>query len=91
MPKYIEQVIWTIALTVVFFMDVSSSEGSLCVFKFLGINFCPGCGLGHSVYYALHFDFYNSFQHHLMGPFVTLAILIQIFKPFIKLTKVKLL
>lgn len=90
MPKYLEQVIWTFALTVVFFMDVSSSGTSLCVFKFLGINSCPGCGLGHSVYYALHLDFYSSFQHHAMGPLVTLAILNQIFKPFYKLTKVKL-
>lgn len=89
MPKYTEPVTWTFALMLLFFMDVSSSAGSLCVFRFLGINDCPGCGLGHAVYYALHFDFMRSFEQHVMGPIVTMAILIQIFKSFFKQTKVE--
>ena len=90
MPKYIEQVVWTLALIVLFFMDTSLSTDSLCVFKFFGVNSCPGCGLGHAIYHALHFELVRSLQYHVLGPFVTLAIFIQILKPILKQVKIKL-
>jgi hypothetical protein len=90
MPKYTEQMVWTCALIVLYFMNSSSSGGSLCVFRFFGIGSCPGCGLGHAIYYALHLDFIRSFQHHILGIPVTIGILIQIFKPFCKHTNIKL-
>jgi hypothetical protein len=48
-------------------MDASQSGSSLCVFKFIGFNSCPGCGLGHSIHHALHLRFGQSFQAHWFG------------------------
>ncbi|MCU7550576.1 DUF2752 domain-containing protein [Chitinophagaceae bacterium LB-8] len=90
MPKYTEQVIWTFSLIALFFMDVTPSQESLCLFKHFGFEFCPGCGLGHSIYYALHFDLIRSVQFHILGPFATMAILFQILKPFFSIIKIKL-
>lgn len=90
MPKFFQQIIWAIALIALYFMDASSAEGSLCVFQFLGFHDCPGCGLGHSIHDILHLRFEQSFQHHVLGLPVTVAILIQIFIPHIKQPKIKL-
>lgn len=90
MPKYFEQVIWALALISIYFMDTSSLERSICVFKFFGFTSCPGCGLGHAVYNVLHFNLARSFEHHIFGLPVTLALLIQIFRPIVKQSKIKL-
>ncbi len=90
MPKYTEQAIWTCALIVLFFMNSSSSGDSVCTFRFIGIDSCPGCGLGHAIHDALHFNFIRSWQHHVLGIPVIIAILIQIFKPFCKRSNIKL-
>jgi len=53
---------------------VEKKETSLCLFRLLGIGQCPGCGLGHSIYYALHLKLAVSFQHHPFGIFAVLVI-----------------
>ena len=40
---------------------------SLCLFKWLGLDFCPGCGLGHAVSYLFHGDIARSWQAHPLG------------------------
>jgi uncharacterized protein DUF2752 len=44
---------------------------SLCPFDavgdFLGLSFCPGCGLGHSVAYLARGQFAASFGAHPLG------------------------
>jgi hypothetical protein len=74
---------WTAALLGMYLMDPGGQGGSLCLFRFLGLESCPGCGLGHAVHYALHLDFSSSWQAHWLGVPVTLAILTVILKPFI--------
>ena len=65
--KWLEPAIWLIALLALFFMSPKDSLPSLCVFKFLGVNGCPGCGIGHAIHHALHLQFYKSFEAHLFG------------------------
>ena len=48
-------------------MDEQKTESSLCMFKWLGVDHCPGCGIGHSIHYALRLNLTASFQHHPMG------------------------
>jgi Protein of unknown function (DUF2752) len=90
MPKYFQQITWATALIILFFMNAASGAASLCLFKFLGITSCPGCGLGHAIHEILHLRFEESFENHLLGLPVTVAILFQIFFPHIKQSKIKL-
>jgi len=53
---------------------------SLCIFKFLGITFCPGCGLGHSISYLFHGNIQASFSSHPLGIFAVIIILFRIYK-----------
>lgn len=85
--KYGEQLTWTGALLFLFFMDVSYPGASLCFFKFLGFASCIGCGLGHSIHYALHLDVASSFKEHLFGVPATLIIIVYLFNSFVKTNK----
>lgn len=65
-----EAVVWTAGLVALACTN-PDQEGlfSLCVFKWLGFSFCPGCGLGHAVAYLFHGELIHSFQAHPLGPF----------------------
>ncbi|MFZ4463508.1 MAG: DUF2752 domain-containing protein [Bacteroidales bacterium] len=64
---YLEAFIWLVALVLLAFMDPYSTQPSLCVFHHLGIESCPGCGLGHSISAAFHGKFVLSFVTHPLG------------------------
>jgi len=64
----IELLFWFAAILFLFYLNPADSQLSLCVFRWIGIEHCPGCGLGHSIYHALHGRFAQSFHEHLMGP-----------------------
>ena len=70
----LELLVWVSALCALYFMDMNSVN-SFCVFKWIGIEFCPGCGIGHSINYALHLDFVASFKEHFFGTPALLIIL----------------
>ena len=40
---------------------------TICPLKNLGIDSCPGCGLGNSISYLFHGDFISSFSAHPFG------------------------
>jgi len=63
-----ELFIWVSAIFVLYSLP-ESSGGSLCLLKALGQDWCPGCGLGHSIQAALHGDWKHSFAVHSMGIF----------------------
>ena len=42
---------------------------SFCIFKIVGIDFCPGCGLGRSISMIYHGDISGSFSMHPLGIF----------------------
>ncbi len=65
--KHMELCFWIAALFLLFFMNAGSAGQSLCFFHWLGITWCPGCGIGHSIHYALHLQFGASFQQHPIG------------------------
>ena len=72
---WLELLCWSAALIVLFFMPVNVSERSLCVFRLIGFDSCPGCGLGHAIHYALHLQFGQSFHEHILGVPAVLIIL----------------
>ncbi len=65
--KHAESVFLIAALIWLFFMQPNEPEVSLCFFRWLGIAWCPGCGIGHSIHYALHAQFETSVNHHILG------------------------
>jgi len=45
----------------------SNAHLTLCGFKLIGIDNCPGCGLGRSISFLFRGDFQNSFEMHPLG------------------------
>ena len=64
--KHFEVTMWITALIILFFMN-GTNDNSLCLFRFIGFTHCPGCGIGHAIHDALHFQFANSFKYHPLG------------------------
>jgi hypothetical protein len=66
--KYFELIFWVAALTALGMSNpAAATHFTLCPFKLMGINWCPGCGIGHSIAYLLHGDIARSFQAHWLG------------------------
>ncbi len=73
--QYFELLFWITALVLLFFMEVNLLAPTLCVFRWLNIGHCPGCGIGHAIHYALHLQLSISFQQHPLGIAAVLIIL----------------
>ncbi|PWK67656.1 uncharacterized protein DUF2752 [Mucilaginibacter oryzae] len=54
-------------LSMAFAAPADESHFTLCPLKLMGIGWCPGCGLGHSIIYLLHGDVAASFNAHWLG------------------------
>lgn len=81
--KYLELTAWTGGLVSLAVMDPGTdAHYSFCFFKLIGIKFCPGCGLGHSISYLFHGNVSASFDAHPLGLFAVLVILARIYKLF---------
>jgi hypothetical protein len=82
-----ELITWTAALVLLFFMVPSHEHLTLCPLNNVGLDFCPGCGIGRSIHYAMWLNFKASFQHHPLGLFGLAVILHRIFILVVKLFK----
>jgi hypothetical protein len=82
MRKYLESLIWLLALGFLFFMDPDTIMPSLCLAKLAGFSSCPGCGIGHAMHYFMHLEISRSVSAHYLGIPATLLIGYQTVKPF---------
>jgi len=74
---------WIGALIFVLTINPYGTEHhSLCLFKNLGISFCPGCGLGRSIALIFRGDIVGSFQMHPLGIPALVMIFLRITKLF---------
>ncbi|WP_317163649.1 DUF2752 domain-containing protein [Mucilaginibacter aquatilis] len=48
------------------------------MFKIVGVNWCPGCGIGHSISWLLHGNIQQSFKAHWLGIPALLVIIYRI-------------
>lgn len=69
-----EAIVWICALILLATMNPYTTQPSLCMFHALGIDSCPGCGLGHAISAAFHGQFVLSFETHPLG-IVTILLL----------------
>ena len=74
-----EALIWILGFTyLAFFNSPDTTHFTICPFANLGIEFCPGCGLGNSISYLFKGDFIASFHSHPLGIFALFIIIIRI-------------
>lgn len=78
---YFELTFWISALTLLAIMPPGTDPHySFCIFKLMGIKFCPGCGLGHSISYLFHGNITASLKAHPLGIFAVIIILYRIYQ-----------
>ena len=66
----LELIMWIIALVYLMFINpYQLNHFSFCVFKMIGIDFCPGCGIGRSISMIYHGDIIGSLKMHPLGIF----------------------
>jgi len=78
--RYFELTIWIVALICLALMN-PANEGhfTLCPLKTMGVTWCPGCGLGHSISYLFHGNIKNSFHAHWLGIPVVIVLFYRIY------------
>jgi len=82
---HLEAWFWFLALlSMALTTPTHETHFSFCIFKLLGIDFCPGCGLGHSIIFLFHGDFAESWNSH---PLAILAVAVLIHRIIIILYK----
>lgn len=75
-----EAVLWSIGLIYLLFINpYQPQQYTLCPFHNLGIDFCPGCGLGRSISLMYHGDFIHSLKSHPLGIIAFVLIASRIF------------
>lgn len=63
-----EALFWSVGLLYLLLVNpYDTSHVTLCPHKYLGFEFCPGCGLGRSISMFYHGDFLHSFKTHPLG------------------------
>ena len=71
----VEAFIWITALIFLALLEpAESTHFTLCPFSAMGIDFCPGCGLGRSVSYILHGEIATSLMVHPLGIFALIIL-----------------
>lgn len=70
-----EAYVWTGALVALACTDPTAPGVlDLCLFKHLGLSFCPGCGLGHAIVYLFQGAWLLSWEAHPLGGVAVLVL-----------------
>ncbi|GAB4093863.1 DUF2752 domain-containing protein [Flaviaesturariibacter terrae] len=83
MKRFLPTLLWGAALLALFLLDPTQDGPSLCLFRWVGLRSCPGCGLGHAVHYALRGQWSESLRAHWLGIPVAAALFYQAIQPLI--------
>jgi hypothetical protein len=81
LPKIIglETAIWIgVLLYLAFLHSSGATHFTICPIKNLGLDFCPGCGLGNSISLIFQGEIYNSFLSHPLGLLALTVLIIRI-------------
>lgn len=77
----LEAIMWIAALVFLLLINPYGEQHyTLCPFSNLGIDFCPGCGIGRSIALIFHGDIIHSFKMHPLGLFALIIISLRIYK-----------
>ncbi|WP_430816271.1 DUF2752 domain-containing protein [Carboxylicivirga sp. RSCT41] len=79
--SHLEAYFWLIALvSLALSSPDKATHYTLCIFKNLGFDFCPGCGLGRSITFLFHGQFVNSWHSHPLALLAVIVLLYRVFK-----------
>ena len=67
--KHLEWTVFGCGILLLALMNPENTGTSFCFFEWIGINFCPGEGLGHSIAYTFRGNFSEAMNAHFAGPF----------------------
>lgn len=74
-----EAFVWLAGLTYLAFINpYSSNHLSFCALDLIGVDNCPGCGLGRSISMIFHGDFHSSVNTHFLGWFAVIVLSVRI-------------
>lgn len=74
-----EALVWIVSLFYLAFIHFpGGTHITICPLANLGIEFCPGCGLGNSISYLFRFDIVSSFNTHPLGIFALIVLTLRI-------------
>ena len=77
----IEAIFWLTAFAYLTFINPYTPKHlDFCLFSLVGIENCPGCGLGKSISMIFHGDFASSFNAHPLGIPAIILIVKRIYK-----------
>lgn len=65
--RHLEAIFWIAAIIALAVTSPVNQCYSLCLFHHLGLDWCPGCGLGHSISWLFRGDLAESFSAHPLG------------------------
>jgi hypothetical protein len=74
-----ELILWLGALTYLAIINPYKEANGQCFFTWLGLSWCPGCGIGHAISFALHGNITASFKSHYFGVVALIILLHRIF------------
>lgn len=73
--NYFEVFAFCIGLLLLALMNPETNNGiSLCMFDQLGVPWCPGEGLGHSISYLFRGEVSNAMEANILGPFAIIIL-----------------
>jgi len=64
---HFEWIVFLTGLLLMILLDPLSQTASICPIDSLGFEFCPGCGLGKSIAFAVRGNLTASLQSHPLG------------------------
>jgi len=77
--RHFEWAAMATALVLMALMNPYIDNGSSwCFFEMIGIPFCPGEGLGHSIAFTFRGDWSNALQANVAGPFAIIILVSRI-------------
>ncbi len=77
----LEALFWLSALVYLTYINPYTPKHlDMCLFSIVGIDNCPGCGLGKSISMVFHGDFAGSFNSHPLGIPALLLIIKRIYQ-----------
>ncbi|NWF50067.1 MAG: DUF2752 domain-containing protein [Ignavibacteriaceae bacterium] len=75
-----EALIWFFGLLALVFINPIESHFTICPFSLIGIEYCPGCGLGRSIHFLFEGNLQQSLNTHPLGWLAFLILTIRIIK-----------
>lgn len=77
--RHFEWMALSAGVIVMALMNPYTTQGpGWCLFERIGIPFCPGDGLGHSIAFIFRGDLSSALEANILGPFALIVILMRI-------------